>query len=616
MPLVVPQLQTITLGGAVTGLGIESTSFRNGLPHESVLEMDVLTGAGEVVTATPDGEHADLFGALPQLLRLARLRDPAARSSSSRCRPYVALRHVRFDDADELLRRGRRRSSTTGAYDGEPVDFLDGTVVRAGRGLPDARRRCADEAPCRPATTPASRSTTARSSSARPTCLTVHDYLWRWDTDWFWCSRRVRRAEPAWCAGCGRGAGCAATSTGGWSASTAASASPTGSTAARGRPQRERVVQDVEMPVERLGRVPRWFDARGRRSSRSGCARCGCATRPTPVAALPAATPATTYVNVGFWGTVRDRPGARRRRRTTARSRPRSPSSAATSRSTPTPTTTGRPSTGSTTAPTYAAVKQRYDPDDRLTEPLREGGEATMTSTHDRHRRRTLTIGEALDVGCCRDGVPVRFTAYDGSAAGPADAPIAAAPAQPSAACPTCSPRPATSAWPAPTSSGDLDLDGRPPRRPLRRAACCSQDDLRFRRPPPAEALAAACAALGLAQPQAAAAAAAGGTCRAGAGSVEGLRHSMARDAEAIQPPLRRVEPLLRAGARPVDDLHLRVLPDRGRDARGGAGRRSTTWSPASSASSPGMRLLDVGCGWGGMVRHAAARVRRRRRSA
>ena len=32
-PLVVPQLKTITLGGAVTGLGIESASFRNGLPH-------------------------------------------------------------------------------------------------------------------------------------------------------------------------------------------------------------------------------------------------------------------------------------------------------------------------------------------------------------------------------------------------------------------------------------------------------------------------------------------------------------------------------------------------------------------------------------------------------
>src|SRR5690606_18236701 len=40
MPLVVPQLRTITIGGAVIGLGIEATSFRSGLPHESVLEMD------------------------------------------------------------------------------------------------------------------------------------------------------------------------------------------------------------------------------------------------------------------------------------------------------------------------------------------------------------------------------------------------------------------------------------------------------------------------------------------------------------------------------------------------------------------------------------------------
>ncbi|PRC44208.1 FAD-linked oxidase, partial [Mycobacterium sp. ITM-2017-0098] len=63
-PLVVPQLKTITLGGAVTGLGIESASFRNGLPHESVLEMDILTGAGEVVRASPD-QHADLFAAFP-----------------------------------------------------------------------------------------------------------------------------------------------------------------------------------------------------------------------------------------------------------------------------------------------------------------------------------------------------------------------------------------------------------------------------------------------------------------------------------------------------------------------------------------------------------------------
>src|ERR671916_1065866 len=90
MPLVVPQLRTITLGGAVTGLGIESTSFRNGLPHESVLEMDVLTGDGRIVTAAPDNEHAELFagfansyGTLGYALRLVIDLQPV--------QPYVRL---------------------------------------------------------------------------------------------------------------------------------------------------------------------------------------------------------------------------------------------------------------------------------------------------------------------------------------------------------------------------------------------------------------------------------------------------------------------------------------------------------------------------------------------
>ena len=42
MPLVVPQLKTITLGGALAGVGIESSSHRQGLVHDTVLELDVL----------------------------------------------------------------------------------------------------------------------------------------------------------------------------------------------------------------------------------------------------------------------------------------------------------------------------------------------------------------------------------------------------------------------------------------------------------------------------------------------------------------------------------------------------------------------------------------------
>ncbi len=42
VPAVVPQLKSITIGGAISGLGIESSSFKYGLSHETIEEMEVL----------------------------------------------------------------------------------------------------------------------------------------------------------------------------------------------------------------------------------------------------------------------------------------------------------------------------------------------------------------------------------------------------------------------------------------------------------------------------------------------------------------------------------------------------------------------------------------------
>src|SRR5579884_4083265 len=64
LPTVVPQLKTITIGGAVSGLGIESSSFKYGLVHETVEEMEVLLADGSTVVCSP-GQNSDLFYALP-----------------------------------------------------------------------------------------------------------------------------------------------------------------------------------------------------------------------------------------------------------------------------------------------------------------------------------------------------------------------------------------------------------------------------------------------------------------------------------------------------------------------------------------------------------------------
>ncbi|MBX0300636.1 FAD-binding oxidoreductase [Cryobacterium sp. 1639] len=297
-PLVVPQLKTITLGGAVTGLGIESTSFRNGLPHESVLEMDILTGAGEVLTASPT-EHADLYRAFPNsygtLGYAVRLRidlEPVT--------PFVTLRHLRFHSLSDLA-DALGRLAQTGRLDGVAIDYLDGVVFSAEESYlcvgvqTDARGAVSDYT---------GQQIYYRSiqhdTGVTDDRLTIHDYLWRWDTDWFWCSqpfgaqdRRLRRIWPK-----------------------RYRSSSVYSTLMkyeqrfrvgdrieqlRGRPPRERVVQDIEVPMERCAAFLRWF----------------LDTVPiTPIWLCPLRLqsdvgwplypmePRRSYVNVGFWSTV------------------------------------------------------------------------------------------------------------------------------------------------------------------------------------------------------------------------------------------------------------------------------------------------------------------------
>ncbi|HET6876106.1 MAG TPA: FAD-binding oxidoreductase [Jatrophihabitans sp.] len=292
MPLVVPQLRTITLGGAVTGLGVESSSLFNGLPHESVLEMDVLTGAGEIVTAGP-AENADLYTAFPNsygsLGYAVRLR-----IALQPVRPFVALRHVPFADAAKLA-DAIDHIARAGEWEGRDDAFVDGVVF--------GRDECyltlgswSDTGPGSDYTraTPYYRSIKERGEDR----LSVRDYLWRWDTDWFWCSaafglekplvrrlwpRRYRRSDVYH--------------------RIVAFENRHGYAAAldrrRGKPPRERVVQDVEVPLERTAEFLDWFAEHVGMSPVWLCPLR--AQRSWPLYPLE---PGRTYVNVGFWGSV------------------------------------------------------------------------------------------------------------------------------------------------------------------------------------------------------------------------------------------------------------------------------------------------------------------------
>jgi len=186
MPAVVPQLKTITVGGAVAGVGIEATSFRQGLVHHTLQELDVLLPGGSIVTCTPRNEHRDLFfgfpnsyGSLGYALRLV-LRTLPVKS-------FVRAEHRAFDEPAAFF--GALAEASVG-----DADFVDG-VVFGPRSLVLNLARFEDGAQG------ASDYTMARiyyrSLLEKPLDhLTVQDYIWRWDTDWFWCSRNFGAQNP------------------------------------------------------------------------------------------------------------------------------------------------------------------------------------------------------------------------------------------------------------------------------------------------------------------------------------------------------------------------------------------------------------------------------------
>lgn len=295
MPAVVPQLKTITAGGAVAGVGIEATSFRHGLVHDTLLEADVLLPGGDIVTCNANNAHRDLFLALPNsygtlgyLLRLRLKTTPV--------RPYVAVEHQRFASAGDFF------AALESACDDPGADFVDG-VVFAADDLVLNVGRFVDQAP-----------TTSdysferiyhQSLRSRPTdWLTTRDWLWRWDTDWFWCSSHFGADRPWVRRLLGRERLNSRTYTR-WMRWNARWGLTRQLSRWRGMRHVESVIQDVDLPLPtapeflafllaEIGILPVWV-----------CPiRAADAARPFTLYPL---TPGVRYLNFGFWDVVERR---------------------------------------------------------------------------------------------------------------------------------------------------------------------------------------------------------------------------------------------------------------------------------------------------------------------
>jgi FAD/FMN-containing dehydrogenase len=121
VPIVVPELKTITVGGAVAGCSIESMSFVHGGFHDTCLSYEVITADGDVLTCTPDNEHAlvfqmlhGAFGTLGILSKLTFKLIPA--------RPYVKLTHEKYTTLAAY------QAAIKSHFDKRDLDFMDGII--------------------------------------------------------------------------------------------------------------------------------------------------------------------------------------------------------------------------------------------------------------------------------------------------------------------------------------------------------------------------------------------------------------------------------------------------------------------------------------------------------
>lgn len=187
VPAVVPQLRSITIGGAISGVGIEASSFKEGLVHDTVLEMEVLLADGTVVKATPTNEHKDLFFGLPNsygtlgyILKVRAKVIPAKK--------FVHLQYTKYSDPSLYFADLNRTCKDTTAT------YVDG-VVFSKNEMVLVTGTFVDEAPYVSDYTWMKMFYTSI-KQRDDDYLTTHDFIWRWDTDWFWCSKNLGMHNP------------------------------------------------------------------------------------------------------------------------------------------------------------------------------------------------------------------------------------------------------------------------------------------------------------------------------------------------------------------------------------------------------------------------------------
>lgn len=177
LPTVAPELKNITIGGAIVGIGIESTCYKYGFVHDGLLEVDVLTPDGKIITCTKSNEYKDLFnalgnsyGTLGYVLR-AKIRLYNAKH-------YVHIRNINYNNL---------KSFTKGMYEAtknQEVDFIEALIFSKKESYL-MLSNFTNEVPHKD-NIYRGETFYMLPKEKENIYLATKDYIFRYDPDWFW----------------------------------------------------------------------------------------------------------------------------------------------------------------------------------------------------------------------------------------------------------------------------------------------------------------------------------------------------------------------------------------------------------------------------------------------
>lgn len=177
IPLVVPEFTSITVGGAIMGAAIESSSHLHGQFNDSCLELELILGDGSCVLASPS-ENSDLFYGISgsygtlALLTCAKIR-------LRKALPYVQMSLQHFSTQKEFLEALRIKPHS---------DFIEGVAISSSHFCVITASFTARGKPSRK--TYASRWYCQEIAERKQRlCMTTFDYLFRFDRGGFWMGR-------------------------------------------------------------------------------------------------------------------------------------------------------------------------------------------------------------------------------------------------------------------------------------------------------------------------------------------------------------------------------------------------------------------------------------------